>query len=231
MKRFMASLTGKADPVKLRHGYVHAPATLRRYGLRFVSTDDVQTIKDYRKIVVIRHPLDRFLSAYYDKFTRGKTWIWTSRVDRHLRRRAVNGSRLQRLVTAVVHGLQNLHWSPIGRRCSFPTVDYDDVIRIETFRHDIHVEPVLEYAHADVNNIFNLSEYHHRRNSTRANDSVYHTTVKPKLLNDFSEISFADLVKLKQRFERDLGILGYDFDVNTLVASCSMTDERGETCC
>ena len=187
MKRFMASLTGNVDPKALHFASVHPQATLRRYGLRFVSTDDVQTIKNYRKFVVVRHPLDRFLSAYYDKFTHDKKASWTSKVRKHLKSNTMNGTSLQLFVKAVVRGLKEPHWNPIGRRCSFPTVDYDDVIRIETFRHDI--EPVVEYANASMSALFNLSKYHYRRNSTRANDFVDHTAVKPKLLNDYSEVS------------------------------------------
>ena len=230
MKRFLASLTGKVNPVELRQNHVYPAARLRRYGLRFVNITDVQSIAHYRKTVVIRNPMDRFLSAYHDKFIHSKRNFRRDRVDQIMQRHNVTtGSQFQRFVKAVLLGYEDYHWTPYANRCGFPTVDYDDVIRIETFRND--VMPLLDYTQADMSSLFNLSEYHYRRSSTRAGDSVYHARVKPKYLHDYSEIPTDDLMKLRRIYEDDLRLLGYEFDVDTLVASCSMTDERGVTCC
>ena len=65
MKVFMTSLHAQLSK-KIAHG-VHTNPNLKQLGLRFVSTADVETIKDYRKIVVVRNPMDRFLSAFHDK--------------------------------------------------------------------------------------------------------------------------------------------------------------------
>ena len=43
------------------------PDTQKRFGLRIVKERSLQTIAVYRKFVVIRHPLDRFVSAFNDK--------------------------------------------------------------------------------------------------------------------------------------------------------------------
>ena len=83
-----------------------------------------------------------------------------------------------------------------------------------------------------MDHIASVSEYHHRRNSTRAHDVIVDdATIKPKYLNDYQEIAKEDLRQLKNLYRDDLRLFGYDFDVDTLVASCSMTNERGETCC
>ena len=83
-----------------------------------------------------------------------------------------------------------------------------------------------------MDDVANVSEYNYRRNSTRANDVIVDdTTVEPKYLHDFRVIPEKDLKQLKRLYKNDLRLFGYDFDVDTLVASCSMTNERGETCC
>ena len=85
---------------------------------------------------------------------------------------------------------------------------------------------------SSIDDVANVSEYNYRRNTTRANDVIVDdTTVEPKFLNDYREIAKEDLKQLKNLYRDDLRLFGYDFDVDTLVASCSMTNERGETCC
>ena len=230
LKQFLVKLTSKAaanEPVK--HIRVHKARILRQYGIRIISTRaaDLRTIKDYRKIVVIRHPLDRLLSAFHDKFFHGEKWAYSSMVRRKLANRNVTGSKLQRFVKAVaMYGLRNGHWNPYSRLCHFTGVDYDDVIRVETFRHDIQL--FLEQIGL---NVSDLVSHHVRRESSKVNDLRQDSTVKPKYLNDYSEIPTDDLIRLKQIYADDLRLFGYDFDVNTLVASCSMTDKRGVTCC
>ena len=39
----------------------------KRFGLRIVDERSLHTIAGYRKFVVVRHPLDRFVSAFNDK--------------------------------------------------------------------------------------------------------------------------------------------------------------------
>ena len=230
MKRFLASLTDTSpDHQQLLDAYIHHARTLQRYGVRFVSTADVSTIKNYRKFVLVRHPFDRLLSAYHDKFVHGKSWIWWRKLERKMARRNVTGTQLQRFVKSVLYGFHNAHWSPYAHRCQLDTVDYDDVIRLETFHHDM--KPIVEFAHARLSSLVIVSGRQHRRNSTKQGDLKDEALVAPKHLDDYSELQKSDLFGLKGKFVNDLRLFGYDFDVDTLVASCSMTDERGVTCC
>ena len=214
MKRFMAILTGNA---KLREllGNIHSPKRLAHFGLCIVSSDDVHTISDYRKFVVIRHPLDRFLSAFHHVVLN--------------RNSSANPLKLVQFIELVVNGTNNKHWDPFAARCNFAFVDYDDVIRIETFRHD--VKALLEYTNSNFSVLLKTSKYHFRRESTKKADAVNEPIVKPKSLQEFSNVPRNDLIKLKNLYKNDLRLFGYEFDVDTLVASCSMTDERGVTCC
>ena len=214
MKRFMAILTGNA---KLREllGNIHSPKRLAHFGLRLVSTDDIHTISDYRKFVVIRHPLDRFLSAFHHVVLN--------------RNSSANSLKLVQFIELVVNGTNNKHWDPFAARCNFQFVDYDDVIRIETFRHD--VKALLEYTNSNFSVLLRTSKHHYRRESTKASDVVDEPLVRPKYLQEFSDVSTNDLIELKKFYKNDLRLFGYEFDGNTLVASCSMTDERSVTCC
>ena len=229
MKQLLVKLTSKAAGNKtVKHIRVHKDKIVRRYGLRFISTRaaDLRTIKDYRKIVVIRNPLDRLLSAFHDKFFHNSKKRYLKTVRRKLGSRHVNASSLHRLVKAVLYGLRNVHWDSYSRRCNFAGVDYDDVIRVETFQRDIQL--FLEYLDM---NVSDLSSHNVNRERSKANDlSKVSSMVKPKYLIDYREIPTNDLIRLKQFYANDLRLFGYDFNVDTLVASCSMTDERGVMC-
>ena len=242
MKAFMTALNNRSEHKTLKTD-IHIPRNLKQLGLRFVKTTDVKTIADYKKFVVIRHPMDRLLSAYHDKLrTRKKANLRVvvnhkdgNRTQQSLydalHLRNITEVKLERFVSAVVRGVEDKHWNPYSTHaCDFSTLHFDDVIRIETFRHDM--QPLLDYAHSSMDDVANVSEYNYRRKSTRANDVIVDDpTVEPKFLNDYRDVAKEDLRQLKNLYRDDLRLFGYDFDVDTLVASCSMTNERGETCC
>ena len=158
--------------------------------------------------------MDRFLSAFHDKVLQGNS---------------PNGTKLVRFTKTVLNGKRDEHWNPYAARCNFPAVDYDDVIRIETFRND--VSALLTYTHSNFSVLLETSKFHFRRESTKAADVLREPLVRPKHLQEFSDVSTNDLIELKSLYKNDLRLFGYEFDVDTLVASCSMTDERGVTCC
>ena len=214
MKRFMATLTGTAVDFRQLRGSIHTSRRLRQFGLRLVSSKHIHTISDYRKFVVIRNPMDRFLSAFHDKVLQGNS---------------PNGTKLVRFTKTVLNGKRDEHWNPYAARCNFPAVDYDDVIRIETFRND--VSALLTYTHSNFSVLLETSKFHFRRESTKAADVLSEPLIRPKHLQEYSDVSTNDLIKLKHLYKNDLRLFGYEFDVDTLVASCSMTDERGVTCC
>ena len=229
MKRFLAFLS-KGTRYKDLTGSIHSANRLRKqFGLRTMTSSAVQKLHDYRKFVVIRNPMDRFLSAFHDKLLNDKTSFYRSLVDGKLRGRYANATKLLKFTKAVLLGLRDDHWAPYARKCQFEKINYDDVIRIESFRHDI--KPILEFAHSNLTVVSKVSNFHYRRNSTKASDTIEQTVVKPKYMPEYHQIAVEDLVELKQIYMNDLRLFGYEFDVTTLVASCSMTDERGQTCC
>ena len=111
--------------------------------------------------------------------------------------------------------------------CHFDVVDYDDVIRMESFRHDL--EPMVTgYLSLNWSSVLQVTH-----NVKRLNSSAYDvaTSVKPKHLSLFSEISKNELMQLKDFYRNDLELLGYDFDVNTLTTICKIVTGDGKVCC
>ena len=126
-------------------------------------------------------------------------------------------------------GFKEHHFTPYARRCMFSEIDYDDVIRIETYRHD--VEPLLTYTQSNISALLDASKPHYRRITRAQNSFLNQTSVLPEVLTDFANISPASLNKLKRWYRYNLEFFGYDFDVETRTAMCKLTDAEGNVCC
>ena len=135
-----------------------------------------------------------------------------------------------RFAKRVASGFREPHFQPFARDCGFSHVDYDDVIRIESYRHDF--EPVVRYTGSNMSVVLRVSAGHFRRNSTKAQDKIVdQTTVEPAHLADYTDVSARTLEKLKTMYKLDLELFGYDFDTATRTAICKLTDDNGNTCC
>ena len=225
IKRFMAYLNGNVDFTDLKRS-IHNARTLRHFGLRLVNTKNWENAAEYRKFVVIRNPFSRLVSAFHDKVLHAKQHGWVGgRKDSN-----VTESLFAHFAERVVSGFSNLHFNSFARRCSFSDIDYDDVIRIESYRHDF--EPVVRYTGSNMSVVLRVSAGHFRRNSTKAQDKIVdQTTVEPAHLADYTDVSARTLEKLKTMYKLDLELFGYDFDTATRTAICKLTDDNGNTCC
>ena len=191
----------------------------------------LNTTQGYRRMVIVRHPIDRFVSAFNYLVVKEQSSIYRSMlsewVDRH-----VNDSNsllpFQQFVKAVFSGFRNQHWQPYARDCLFESTDYDDVMRQETYRHDF--EPLLtnylSYSWA-----YATGQYINILRSNITEVSISSVMVSHRYLPIFEQISRQDRLALKEMYRDDLQLLGYDFDVDTLKASCRIKTEDGRVCC
>ena len=201
----------------------------RRFGLRIVDERSLHTISGYRKFVVIRHPLDRFVSAFNDKILtpRSQDAAFRQRMLTFLNGTFSNATEFRRFSKAILRGHDDEHWHPLADRCRLDVVDYDDIIRMESFRHDLELM-MTGYLAMNWSSVLQTTHNVKRQNSS-ADDVA--TSVNPKHLSLFSEISSNELMQLKDFYRNDLELLGYDFDVNTLTTSCKIVSSDGRICC
>ena len=208
--------------VKLHH------ANARRHGppQRLVDAKSLNTIKGYRRFAVIRNPLDRLVSAYNHVILTLNDSISRRKFNEWSQAKPSNGTLFQRFTKAVLDGLINHHWLPQAVRCDFQAVKYDDVIRIESFRHDF--EPfVTDYLKSNWSVLLDETDNVLRGNKTAPRQ----TSVTPRYLPIFQEIPKEELLQLKNYYRDDFRLFGYDFDVDTLMASCSIRTVDGRVCC
>ena len=198
---------------------------LRQHGVRTVRYKFTlfRTAKLYRKMVIIRNPFDRLVSAYNDKFLQRTDHNLNASLAKWLRqhRRYSSLTHFQQFVKAVLSDFRAEHWNPYALKCHFNAIKYDDVIRMETFRHDI--EPFLtNYLGVDWKNVVELTA-----NARRSQNSA----ITSRYLPIFKQISRQDRLALKEMYRDDLQLLGYDFDVDTLMTSCRFETVDGHVCC
>ena len=160
-KRAMARLSGRlnnTDSEALRLMNVHGEALLNQLGLRHLNTYPLEEIRmrmdKYYKFMFVRHPLERLLSAYRDKFTIQNKWTehfqhkYGRRIIRSLRKdpskeslaegNDVTFSEFVKYVSkkAMSSRASNPHWTSYYDLCHPCSIKYDFIGKFDTFTVD-----------------------------------------------------------------------------------------------
>ena len=212
------------------HSVKHVDIFLEQ-GIRLIRRHSVlkNTTQGYRKMVIVRNPIDRFVSAFNYLFLEKKPPDYQTNLDSWINEHMKNSSLplFQQFVTAVLGGHRNGHWDPYAFDCHYESIDYDDVMRLETYRHDF--EPLLNiYLAVDWDSVVGESKNVYRSNSSGSHQQKL---VSPRHLSILKQISREERLALKEMYRYDLLLFGYDFDVDTLMASCRIETEDGHVCC
>lgn len=158
MKRIISKLSGLTGGATDREMHVHDEDYLETLGLRYLSRYDVNSVehrlKHYFKFMVVRHPLERLLSAYRDKFTS----VTDHNVHFHLKygRRIVRKFRHKPSRKSLKYGHDvtfrefvqyivsergsedfNPHWRPFTQLCYPAHIHYDFTGKFETLNKDM----------------------------------------------------------------------------------------------
>ncbi len=129
---------------------VQRASGLRSIGLKYLIEFSMREIllrlKSYTKIIVVRHPFDRLMSAYNDKFVvKNFSMKYQSAIGDILghARRPKLGQRIsfEDFIQLVVKGRENRkfinkHWATYTDLCHPCLVKYDHIFKLETFSTD-----------------------------------------------------------------------------------------------
>ena len=193
---------------------------------RLVDAKSLNTIEGYRRFAVIRNPFDRFVSVYNHLIAKPNRYVARRKIEKWSKQNPSNATLFRRFTKAVLDGVANEHWTRQTVRCDFEAAQYDDVIRIESFKHDF--EPlVTDYLKSNWSVVFTTTGNVRRSNKT----ALLQTSITPRYLPIFQEVPRAELLQLKDFYRDDFRLFGYDFDVDTLMASCSIRTADGRVCC
>lgn len=179
--------------------------------------------KDYFKFLVVRHPLQRMVSAYYEtvilhkkyKNQKGKLLNFTEFVDR------VAGGDLMDV---------NPHWRRYINRCLLCKVDYEYVVKTETMDEDI--KGFNEAIDLD-NDKMTVTHGHENifLDTDGLPESKYsHHYKYDKMLYDLQRKKPELMKKLLNVYGEDMHLFGYKWDWWRGKSSCGMEYDDRECC-
>ncbi|XP_063954735.1 carbohydrate sulfotransferase 11-like [Lytechinus pictus] len=199
MKRMLLELSGHINSTYIPHekGDIHVLAAKHFRSLREFSLEDAnEKIKTYRKLVFVREPFSRMLSAYRDKLeSKGpfKKRCLRRMVNRDVRPMASGNEDLNITFGNFVDYLGNPrntladpfeeHWREMSRLCYPCRVPYDFIGHFENFNedvreglqtitHDVDVEIPASLKPTKSGNMDTLVKYYSQLSSTQL-ESLY----------------------------------------------------------
>ncbi len=173
-------------------------------------------LQEYTKLIVVRHPLDRLVSAYNDKF------VAHSKIPLHMNKtfvhifgatavELINGVpriTFQQFLLLIRHFQGDRHWGTYVGICQPCRVQYDSILKLETLESDL--EQALPLFLNPGQQTVKFPHGNRQRYQTNKLNSVTETfhEVDPQLMNGTLGI-----------YQQDMALFGYTWD-NVTGAGC-----------
>lgn len=217
-------------------GNMHIREIQEKYGLRRLcvySTVDIQKrLENYFKVIVVRHPLDRLVSVWRDKFIIAKsssktmvtleTTAYTNpsqeKTERLLYPKAIpKWTFLEFLYYLLETNTSNIHWASYGKVAPLCSIQWDAVLKTETSTTDSNVvlkrlEPQLNISHLDI--------VHSHQSRTRMR-------VPDKALPEYWNLAPAVWKYLSEMYGTDMKLFGYGWNAEKTQTKCASHNCNG----
>ena len=195
------------------HDHIHIRKSKALAKLKDYSDDDIaEKIKTYRKVIFVRHPLERLHSAYLNKFVNynpvfheayGSHIINMFRVnasgEANHRGHGVTFSEFIRYVTHPLSrqmALLNEHWETYDNLCQPCILNYDIVGQYSNFGQEVK---------------WTLKELNIDHLASLPNKQLHYTRVKHDLADVYANISSLDIHRLWKFYRHDFSMFGYSY--------------------
>ncbi len=213
---YFAETTGKQEG---KIG-VHLIRDLRTVGLNMsydVPVSEVSTrYKDYTKIVLVRHPLQRVVSAYFQVLRKAK---WLSSHD---------PMTLYEFLRNLTVGLvdYNCHWTRYHNQCKLCFVDYDYVLQTETIDGDIlEIADVFEVPKITDKKLKAVLGHTKTRKGFSSESFRY-----DDILKDFQLQHPLYMERLLRLYREDMELFDYGWDIQKKKSLCRQSVNSRECC-
>ncbi|XP_011866721.1 PREDICTED: carbohydrate sulfotransferase 9-like isoform X2 [Vollenhovia emeryi] len=182
--------------------------TLTDATIDLVRRNHMQKMSKTKKFLIVRHPLERLLSAYRDKLEhmRNREYYYKRFGRRIVFKYRKSGNTTSRLEPTFAEFLQFIvsekyfdeHWTPYYRTCEPCTINYDYILKFETLDRDHNF--FIQDA--------NLSEYLYERDYSQNINPLGATT--RKVLDEYIRgISRSLLDEVYKIYENDYKLFNY----------------------
>ena len=211
--------------------HMHTLAVLHSCGLYKLSEYNASEIdwrlKEYTKVALVRHPLDRLLSAFNEKFVISGDYarMYRSNIYSTFSKEEVkvlDGTpqiTFEQFLT-MVRGRKftNRHWAPSFNWCYPCNIEYDHIVKLETIHSDLkQVLPLFwNPDQADTTVFAERNACRDPENRLDRASDIYRS-LNPELVKSINEV-----------YQADLDVFGYSWDNVTGVGCRS---GAGKACC
>ncbi|XP_008102590.1 carbohydrate sulfotransferase 8 [Anolis carolinensis] len=192
------------DTTEVNHERIHTTKLLKRLST-YPPEQQMELLNTYTKVMFSRHPLERLVSAYRDKFLHSEPYysITVANEIKVFSRKDINSTNkitFQEFVNYLVTRNQSdmdIHWKPMFLLCDPCNIHYDILGKLETLAED--VDHVLRRIGAPEslhypNGKMNSSE----KRTSKAITSAY-----------IKQLSFEQMQKVKQVYQKDFSLFNY----------------------
>ena len=179
-----------------------------------------EMLSNYTKFLIVRHPIRRLVSAYWDKMG-----LHVTNPDYiKLRQNVIRAMRPHATADEIQTGVptfqefitqrltpswnyaEDKHWAPYSKKCGPCRISYDYIIKLETIEHDIKpIVSILSEGNKSMGEHL-MSMIIPQNSHSRSHDPG--DQVIPEMFN----LSLSQRAKLEQIYNIDLQLFDYQFD-------------------
>jgi hypothetical protein len=203
---------------------------LTKYGItvKVYTPSQVQKyIRQYKKFIVVRNPMSRLLSAYYDKIRPRKKFrvrLLGATPGKHVKPLTVDEFSTLVLDSDDVSFISNKHWNNYFMRSNPCYIDYDYILKVEALDRDLaKIFPAI-YPGFNSNKYINVHENIKRPGISDNNSDIGTASV----LGEYKDVNKTVIKRLMFHYEMESMFWGYSFDVEHSIAFCGYP---GNYCC
>ena len=180
----------------------------------------------YYKFMVVRHPLDRLVSAHNDKIILTDNNLAKKRrkeiLDLHFKNHGKASNDLQAFIEYILErkSYWNRHWAPVAALCDSCNIKYDKIGKLETQNDDL----------LDV--ISHLGPYYRMKNvhaNHKGSGAAHSFSWNISIFSGVSEELFRRL--LHMGFEQDMKLFGYTWSNVSAVRGLDVQCSSETNCC
>ncbi|KAH0620616.1 hypothetical protein JD844_021268 [Phrynosoma platyrhinos] len=194
------------DVAEVNRGMVHTTNLLKRLS-SYSPKQQVEFLSTYTKVMVTRHPLERLVSAYRDKFLHPGTYYSTVvaneiKVFSKRKQNFTKNVTFQEFVNYVVtRNLKNMdiHWQPMFLLCDPCNIHYDILGKFETLIQD--VDHVLRRINAPESLYYPDTKSHASQKRTN----------KDITLDYLRKLTFDQIQMVMDLYQIDFSMFNYSF--------------------
>ena len=199
---------------------VHVKSVQESFGIKTLASYSQAEINyrldNYFKFLVVRHPFDRLMSTFHEKFDGNPlnyATFYSDVVEEHFGdymardsrdRILVNVSQFLELVATEPIRFYDRHWKSYHRYCHPCSIQYDHVVYLETLEDDIGT--VMDHFKNLIGTKSVLSYHNMKRNASDRLEEVYRV---------FSDLRPEIMARLMYIYEPDFDVFGYTWNQTT----------------